>query len=252
MSVLQVCYTLNTMSRAGRSLAAALLVLAHCSLGLRAGPPDGLFERVVILGASVSASEKAPSPGWILARHLGTPEEKISVFAEGGAGSSRHLGRLDAIAKLRPTLIVALDLFYHDFKFSLFLTQAKKDYLRDYIRRLHDTGAVVVLGNIPGLVLLRYEHANRYLETLLPDFPYLVLIDARTWFDRLNEDGVAVRADGDEVLLRRRDVFADREHINPLGSALVANIILEELRGRFPGRIPVPSEPVELAPYIRP
>ncbi|MFH1574758.1 MAG: hypothetical protein ABIG68_12295 [Acidobacteriota bacterium] len=219
---------------------------------LQAPERPGMFDRVVILGASVSASEKAPSPGWLLARHLGTGEENISVFAQGGAESDDHLPFLDNIESMHPTIIIALDLFYHDFKLSLLLTQSRKDYLRKYIERLHRTGAIVVLGNIPSLVLLRYDHVNEYLETLLPEFPNLVLLDTRTLFERLNAEGLPAKIGGREVHLQREDLFADREHVNSLGSALVANLILEYLRDRFPQRVPRGAGPIDLSPYVAP
>lgn len=206
-----------------------------------AAPPAprerGLFERVVIVGASVSANERAPSPGLLLARHMGVPEERVSIFAEGGAPSGRHLGFLDNIARLRPTLIVALDLFYHDFKASLFLTRSRKRYLRDYVARLHATGAVVVLGNLPGLVLLRHEHVNEYLDELAAEFPNLVLLDVRHLIDGLEPDGMLVRDGAREVTLAREDVFADRVHPNLLGSTVMANYMLERLEQRYPGRL---------------
>jgi hypothetical protein len=214
-----------------------------------AAPISPLLERVVILGASVSAGEKAASPGWLLARHLGAPESSISVFADGGAESDQHLGALETIARLRPTLIVALDLFYHDFKFSLFLSDSKKKYLRDFIDRLHATGAPVLLGNIPSLVLLRHEHVNRYLEALAPEFPNLILVDVRSLNEAL-DDGIPVRVAGRELLLKRQDVFADREHPNPLGSAFLANVLLEGLKARVRGL--GSAAPIDLSPFLPP
>jgi hypothetical protein len=196
----------------------------------------GLFDRVVILGASVSAGEKAPSPGLLLARHMATPEEQIFTFAQGGAASDRHRGFLDNIAALRPTLIVALDLFYHDFKASLFLTESRKQYLRDYVASLHNTGALVVLGSIPDLVLLRHEHVNRYLDQLAGEFPNLLLVDVQRQLDAL-DDGMAVRIGREKVVLKHQDVFADRVHPNRLGSTLMANHILDLLRDRLPSRV---------------
>lgn len=200
-------------------------------------PAPGLFERVAIVGASVSAGEKAPSPGLLLARHMGTRPADIFTFAKGGAPSGRLLSSLNAIAAARPTLIVAVDLFYHDFAFSLFLSDAKKRYVRDYIARLHGTGAVMVLGNVPGLVLLRHDHVNRYLDELAAEFPRLVLLDVNHLIEGLEPHGMVVRAGREEVTLRRRDVFADRVHPNLLGSTLVANHILERLEQRYPDRL---------------
>jgi hypothetical protein len=213
-----------------------------------AAASPGLFDRVVILGASVSAGEKAPSPGLLLARHLGTPEEKIFTFAEGGAESEQHLGLLDNISRLRPTLVVALDLFYHDFKSSVFLSESRKAYLREYIARLHDTGAVIVLGSIPNQVLLRHEHVNRYLQALAPDFPRLVLVDVRAWIDRAEREGIEVTYAGQTRVLKKEELFADRVHPNLLGNTLAANLILDRLRGAFPERaadfapLPLPGD----------
>jgi hypothetical protein len=203
-----------------------------------ATPAGSLFDRVVVLGASVSAEEKAPSPGRLLSRRMGTSEEHFHVFARGGAESDDLLGYLDNIDRIHPTLIVALDLFYHDFKFSLFLTESRKKYLRDFIARLHSTGAVVVLGNIPNLVLLRHEHVNQYLETLKSEFPNLVLLDVNELIEQLDREGFEAEVDGERVFLKRHQVFADRVHVNALGSALFANLLREKLRARFPDRWP--------------
>lgn len=224
----------------GRSVGTVLLVVFCLALPASAASTQqerGLFESVVILGASVSANERAPSPGLLLARHMGVAEERIFIFAEGGAPSARHLGLLDRIERLRPTLIVALDLFYHDFKASLFLTGKKKRYLRDYIARLHSTGAVVALGNLPGLVLLRHEHVNRYLDELAAEFPNLIVLDVRHLIDGLEPYGMLVRNGTGQVRLTRKDVFADRVHPNLLGSTVMANYILERLEQRYPARL---------------
>lgn len=216
------------------------VLLAGMLLGFTTARADtpGLFERVVILGASVSANEKAPSPGLLLARHMGTPPERIFTFAEGGAPSGSHLRSLDDVARLHPTIIIALDLFYHDFKASLFLTSARKRYIRDYVARLDATGAVVLLGNLPSLVLLRHEHVNRYLEELAAEFPKLMLLDVRHLIDGLESSGMLVRTETGDVYLRKHDVFADRVHPNVLGSSLMANYMIERISQRYPGRIP--------------
>jgi hypothetical protein len=215
-------------------------------------PPERshLFDRVVVMGASVSSGEKAPSPGLLLARHMGVPENRITTFAEGGAESWVHFPYLDNVTRLQPTLIIALDLFYHDFKASLFLTESRKQYLHDYIKRLHDTGAVVVLGNVPGLVMFRHEHVNRYLDTLQDDFPNLLLMDVRALIDNVSsEDGIALTAGGaPEVRLRKDDLFVDRIHPNETGNRVLANLILEKLKQRFPERLSV----AQAGAYVKP
>jgi hypothetical protein len=209
----------------------------------------GLFNRVVIMGASISAGEKADSPGFLLARMAGTPEDRVHVYAKGGAPSRYHMEALDDVARLSPSLIVAVDLFYHDFKFSLFLSEAKKEYLRDYVRKLHNTGAVVVIGNIPDLVLLRNEHVNRYFEELAEEFPKLVLLDVHTLNDRANGEGIQVNGRDQEVLLTRQDLFHDREHPNVLGSMILADIILQHLRMYEPDCCPELSL-IDLSPFL--
>ncbi|HWQ56882.1 MAG TPA: SGNH/GDSL hydrolase family protein [Bryobacteraceae bacterium] len=216
------------------------ILLAGVLIGLPAARAEasGLFERVVIIGASVSANEKAPSPGLLLARHMGTPPESIFTFAEGGAPSGSHLRQLDQVARLNPTIIIAVDLFYHGFKASLFLTSARKRYIRDYVARLDATGAVVLLGNLPSLVLLRHEHVNRYLEELAGEFPRLMLLDVRHLIDGLEPSGMLVHTEAGDVFLRKHDVFADRVHPNVRGSSLMANYMMERISQRYPGRIP--------------
>jgi len=214
--------------------AAFLVLLVACCLPLEAG----LFDRVVIFGASVSAEEKAPSPGRILAQHMGTPERQVLVFAHGGADSRRLAAFVDRITAARPTLIVAVDLFFHDFKFSLWLSEQDRRYLRDYIGRLQQTGAVLVLGNIPPQVFLRYRHVNRYLEQLEREFPRLVLIDLEAAVHQLDGPGIEVTHGGEPVVLFRRDVFADRVHPNLAGTTLLADRILTRLWERFPAEFP--------------
>lgn len=209
----------------------------------------------MILGASVSSGEKATSPGLLLARHMGTPEDRILIIAEGGAESDQHLGYLDNIARFRPTLIIGVDLFYHDFKASLFLSESRRAYLRDYIQRLHATGAVVVIGSVPPQVLLRHEHVNRYLESLAPEFPRLILLDSEELMNKLERGELRVTQEGRTLRLTREDLFADRVHLNELGSAYLANHILERLRAAFPmdevahrAGLPLPLQPPEAAP----
>lgn len=240
-----------------RRLQAYLLDIVHLNLQLledfvppAAPPRASLFERVVIVGASVSADEEAPSPGLLLSRHAGVPDDEIHVFAAGGASSHEHLPYLDNIAALRPSLIVALDLFYHDFKLSLLLTERRKRYLRDYVTRLHDTGAVVVVGNIPDLVLLRHAHVNRYLEELAADFPNLMIVDVSGLLERV-ADGLPIEIAGTSLRLAKRDLFADRVHPNLLGATLMANVLQQEFFSRFPGSwpaaptfLPLPADPL--------
>lgn len=213
--------------------APALLVFAAC-LPLEAA----LFDRVVILGASVSAEEKAPSPGRILARHMGTAEDQLVVLAQGGADSRRLRAFLDRVVAARPTLVVAIDLFFHDFKFSLWLSEGERLYLREYIGRLQATGAVVVLGNIPPQVFLRHRHVNAYLEQLERELPRLVLIDLEAAVRRLERGGLTVEHQRRQVLLRKQDVFADWVHPNQVGTTLLANLILARLWERFPEEFP--------------
>jgi hypothetical protein len=199
-----------------------------------------LFDRVVVMGASVSSGEKAPSPGQLLASHLGVPEDRIVTFVEGGAPSWVHFPYLDNITRMQPTLIIALDLFFHDFRASLFLPDHRKQYLYEYIKRLHDTGAVVVLGNLPGLVLLRHGHVNRYLEEIEDEFPNLVLLDVQKLIHSVSSaDGLSIpAAAGSEMHLHKDDLFVDRIHPNEVGNTVVANLILQELQRRFPDRFP--------------
>lgn len=214
----------------------ALSILAAC-------PPleAALFDRVVIFGASVSAEEKAPSPGRILAQHMGTPETQVFVLARGGAASRELRPYLDRVVAARPTLVVAVDLFFHDFKFSLWLSESERRYLRDYIDRLQSTGAVVVLGNIPPQVFLRHRHVNRFLAQLEREFPRLVVIDLEAAVRRLERGEVIVEHQGRQVLLRKQDVFADWVHPNQVGTTLLANLILARLWERFPEEFPDPT-----------
>ncbi len=232
-----------------RTVATTGVSAVACSEILQASAAHTLFGRVAILGASVSAEEKAPSPGRLLARHMGVRDGMLRVFARGGAASNKLVPQLGALERMRPTLIVALDLFYHDFKMSLFLTEAKKQYLRRYIDRLHRTGAVVVVGNVPRLVLLRHEHVNEYLASLVREFPNLMLVDVDSLIGSLDE-GLPVSHGGRVWLLHKEDVFADRVHPNALGSALMANLLLEELRKAFPDRVPAAAAPLDLKPYL--
>jgi|YNPMSStandDraft_1061717.scaffolds.fasta_scaffold03039_3 hypothetical protein len=209
------------------------LVFAAC-LPLEAG----LFDRVVIFGASVSAEEKAPSPGRILAQRMGARSNQVLVLAHGGAGSRKLAAFLDRIFAAQPTLIVAVDLFFHDYKFSLWLSEQDRRYLRDYIGRLQQTGAVLVLGNIPPQVFLRYQHVNRYLEQLEREFPRLVLIDLAAAVHQLEGGGLKVMDEGEPRVLFKRDVFADRVHPNLAGTTLLANLILARLWERFPAEFP--------------
>jgi hypothetical protein len=226
---------LNTPVPVARAVL-ALPILAAC-LPLEAA----LFDRVVIFGASVSAEEKAPSPGRILARHMGTQEGEILVLARGGAASRELRPYLDRVVGARPTLIVAVDLFFHDFKFSLWLSERERLYLRDYIGRLQATGAVVVLGNIPPQVFLRHRHVNRYLAQLEREFPRLVVIDLEAAVRRLERGGLTVEHQGRQVLLRKQDVFADWVHPNHVGTTLLANLIRARLWERFPQEFPPPG-----------
>ncbi|MBI4483722.1 MAG: SGNH/GDSL hydrolase family protein [Acidobacteria bacterium] len=213
---------------------AAFLVLA-CAFAprIQGHPRSPLFERVVVLGASVSMGERGPSPSILLAQWAGTRPDHLWVYARGGARSRSFERALDEVVGLKPTLILALDLFYHDFKFSLFLSEGQKRYLRHYVKTLCSTGAPVLLGTVPKLVLLRYEHANRFLRQLSSEFANLILVDVNPLLEAVDR-GHPVRVDGVTYRLRKSDVFLDRVHPNPLGSRLLAGHMLDVLRRTYP------------------
>jgi hypothetical protein len=50
--------------------------------------------------------------------------------------------------------------------------------------------------------------------------------------------------------LKRQDVFADREHPNPLGSAFLANVLLEGLKARLRARGLSSAAPIDLSAFL--
>lgn len=214
--------------------APAALALLLCAAVVRAqGDPDArareLFARPLIIGASVSASFRAPSPGHLLAQRFGG--SALSRAVPGAAGALQ-VARLDPAEAAAASAVVGLDLFFWDSRRDCGAGLAAVDGL------FRKTGATpVVLGNIPSFGLPEAgdgsscrEQLNARLAAACSAAPDCALLD----FDALWRRAVSPGIEHGGRLLHLGDLLADGLHLGPDGSAAAAESLLRLLRGPRP------------------
>jgi hypothetical protein len=116
-----------------------------------------LFQRPLIVGASVSANYGTSSPGRRLSlRH--TSADAIVTVAQGGAPGREIIPRItDKILEDR-TVIIGMDLFFWDSTASQAAPSLK--LMEQIIKKAYDADIPFVLGDIPELLVGQQPHRN--------------------------------------------------------------------------------------------
>jgi hypothetical protein len=181
-----------------------------------------LFARPLIIGASVSADFRAPSPGRLLTERSGGT---LTLLARSGATGASQVALLTPAALAGATSIVGLDLFFWDTRRDCAAGLAAVDEL--FTR----AGSVpVIVGNIPPLPGDHDCRAalNARLAAACSAAPSCLLLD----FDALYREAAGPGIELDGRRLGLSDLLADGLHLNSDGSRVVAERLAARLRAR--------------------
>lgn len=219
------------------SIFLSLCLVLSFSLSLWANETTN-FQSMVILGASVSNDHSAPSPGKFIAEQSGMKTSQIEVRAKGGKTSLYHKSFiLNRIPEIQPDVVVAVDLFYHDFKAPKPITEEEKKRVVDYVTTLVKNSKLVILGTALGLEGVGGASvANQILYSLAEQFSNLMIVDVNTIYQQLHSaNGYRYNVNGVERTLYRNQTMADYIHPNAFGCKVLANLMIDQMHQREGG-----------------
>lgn len=185
------------------------------------------FERMLVLGASVSADKRAPSPGRLIAAKVGLPQSQFLRVARDGKKSTYFKRFIENdFDSFRPDWIVALDLFFHDYKTRITFREKDRRWIEYVVSQLCKHGEQVFLGRAIGAYAA--SKANKLLEKLERRYSNLHLVDVdRYFFSVHTPKGWVYNVNGQRFRVYRGDVMADPIHPNYFGTTLVANVVID-------------------------
>tara|TARA_B100000749_G_scaffold280899_1_gene281154 strand:- start:251005 stop:251706 length:702 start_codon:yes stop_codon:yes gene_type:complete len=196
-----------------------------------------LFTDMLVIGASVSADHSAPSPGKYVAEQAGLSSSQVVRKAKDGAKSTYFKDYIeDRIPRLTPDIIIAVDLFFHDFKIPAPFRPSDEAHVRDTVSTMAGNSNIFVLGTAIGLQGIGgATQANQLLWSMEAENDSLLVVDINSIFIDLHSfEGYQYDVNGVQMTVFRHHVLADAVHPNPFGSKMLANIIIKELRAKYP------------------
>lgn len=195
-----------------------------------------LFQRVLIIGASVSADIYAPSPGRLVSQDARVPFKRGLSVAKSGAMSSYHTTWISKnLPTYKPTIIFGMDLFEHDVKKSALLTPMTKFRVKTIIDRFCATADQVYIENtVPFGLYLGPKMLNDYLAELQRSHANLYIVDIQGIYAGLYSFGYAYNINGVSLKVTKNQVLVDGVHPNKLGSTLLANVLIQMIRQNNP------------------
>ena len=194
---------------------------------------DPLFEKVLIIGASISADAAADSPGKLVAKRAYVPDSDILVRAAGGQPSQYHLYWIDNYMwEERPSIIFALDLFQHDFRESDIFNEYDMERIEHIIDLFCRSATAVYVGNIVNPYdMAAPVLANTFLSNLKETYNNLHIVNLRDYYANLfTEEGHNYVVNGEDLWITADDVLVDEFHPNYYGSMLVANLLISKIQ----------------------
>lgn len=186
---------------------------------------------MLIIGASVSNNYAAPSPGDIIAKANNIAPDRIVKMARNGATSKMHDDYIRN--KLTPfDYIVALDLFYHDFKQSFVLKDRDFKHVGEYIEKLAQHGKVVLLGTTLNIAGLRgTEIARKRIIKLAKKYDNVHVLDVDSLYKKL-EKGLKYNVNGVKKIFTKSELMSDEIHPNEKGNIVMANLFIKLLKDK--------------------
>lgn len=206
------------------------------------------FNKILIIGASASADHSAPSPGKLFAEQANIPEENVYIHAKSGSKMEYHRQWVaENLDKIQPDMIIAFDLFFHDFKFKTNFTDKDRANIDYFIERFLAVGQDVIVGNIVQFTPLGGARgANKYLNELAAKNDRLHIFQLHNlYMDLISFKGHHYTVNGDDFWVKKSDVLVDIIHPNLYGSQLMTNIIIDHLLTVHP------DIPKKSLPYIK-
>ncbi|RYZ82998.1 MAG: SGNH/GDSL hydrolase family protein [Proteobacteria bacterium] len=181
-----------------------------------------IFERPLILGASVSGDYLTESPGKRLALRY-TKSDQIKVIARKGTPGKELLKSVSASAVKDRTVIVAMDLFFWD---SLAASPAESLKAMDRIVKLaREQNIPIVIGDVPALMPSRQTSVlaiNKQLKETCKDYPQCKILPLDAILRKTLSDGFIVQ-DGKKHGLEA--LLPDGLHISKTASEYLADQI---------------------------
>lgn len=195
------------------------------------------IESMLIIGASVSDDHSAKSPGRMIAESVGLRKgRELVIRAKDGAKSTYHdkLIRKE-LGGLNPDYIVAIDLFFHDFRFSTNPSAAQLNRLEEYITLMSQNAREVYLGTaVDFLYLGGPEIANKRMRKVAKKLGNVFVFELDAIFKKIHSnEGYEYNLGDQKFTVWRQHVMADIIHPNKRGSTIVANLIIDDLRNRY-------------------
>lgn len=199
---------------------------------LHAESAKHLFERVLVIGASISADAYAPSPGKLVAKQAQVAAGNLIVRAKSGKASDYHVKWIQTgFEQLKPSVVFGLDLFEHDVKTSMFLDKKTTNRVREIIDRLCRTSRQVYIGTtIPYGFYLGPFLLNKYLQDLTREYPNLHIVCVDCIYAGLYSGGYDYNVNGVHMKVTKKQALKDNVHPNLFGSTLMANILIQMIR----------------------
>lgn len=191
-----------------------------------------LFERVLIIGASVSNDAFALSPGKLVAKQARVPIKTIYKHAKDGQNSSYHTQWLsNNLSRIKPSIVFGLDLFEQDVKKAYLLDPITKFRVKQIVDQLCATADDVYIGNtMPFGLYLGPMMLNNYLAELQKSHSNLHIIDVQSIYAALYVAGYYYNVDGVKLFVTKKQALKDSVHPNQCGSTLLANILIQTIR----------------------
>lgn len=185
-----------------------------------------VFEKPLIVGASVSADFKTESPGKRLSRRY-TTDPKIRTVAEGGVPGVVLEPRITDDTVSDRTIVIGIDLLFWD------STRRSADPSLDALHRVMEKVAryhlPIVLGNVPSILgPLQFSRTalNDEIVKVCRAYDRCHLFDADGLFQRIQREG------GLTIAGRKytpRELQPDGLHLSPVAAEHLADLILQTL-----------------------
>ena len=191
------------------------------------------FKKVLIIGASVSADYAAPSPGRYLAERAGIRPENLVIQAKNGKKSTFHMNWLEEnYSRANFDTVIAVDLFFHDYKWKNSLSNAEKQHVRSYLDKLLETAEDVILGNVISLFGSSDSKRaiNDFFNKLAAEDDRIHVIETDKLYDEIRSArGYHYNLNGQSFYVKKADAMSDIVHPNELGSQVIANLMIQKL-----------------------
>ncbi len=200
----------------------AMITLGTLILGTEAFGKNTSHD-MLIIGASVSNDYAAPSPGALIATHN---DQSVLKIARNNSPSSVHDNYIRN--QIKPfDYIVAVDLFFHDFKSSVMVRDRDLNHIDNYLDIFSKNAKVVMVGtnlNIRGL--LGANKAKKRIIKVSKKYDNVFVLDVDKIYKKSLRKGFKYNVNGIKTKLFKNDLMVDMIHTNRKGNTVLANLFI--------------------------